>query len=103
VLAAFGRLLADEVRAGDLAARYGGEEFVVVQRVPADPSALCSRLRPEWASRAPFPVTFSAGWAVVEAGEAGKAALGRADQALYTAKSTGRDRAVGAPQEVGHS
>ncbi len=100
VLADFGRLLTDQVRAADLAARYGGEEFVVVQRSPAQPSALCRRLRQEWAQRAPVPVTFSAGWAVVEVDEPGIAALARADQALYTAKSMGRDRAVGAEEEA---
>ncbi len=100
VLAAFGRLLTDQVRAADLAARYGGEEFVVVQRSPAEPSALCHRLRREWARRTSVPVTFSAGWAVVGVGESGAAALARADQALYTAKATGRDRAVGAEEEA---
>jgi len=103
VLAAFGLLLSEAVRAGDLAARYGGEEFVVVQRAPTDPSALCSRLREEWSRRAAFPVTFSAGWAQVAFGERGKTALARADQALYAAKSSGRDRAIGAPLEVDHS
>jgi len=103
VLAAFGRLLSGEVRAGDLAARYGGEEFVVVQRGPADAGTLCDRLRHQWPSVAPYPVTFSAGWARVGEGETGKAALARADRALYTAKNTGRDRAVGALEEGGDS
>lgn len=73
-----------------------------MQRAPDDPAALCSRLRKEWVQRVPFPVTFSAGWAIVSSGEQGQSALARADRALYVAKSTGRDRAMGAPQEAGH-
>jgi len=59
VLAAFDHLLAEDVRAGDLAARYGGESFVVIQKAPADPFALCARLGLEWGTRAPPEVGHS--------------------------------------------
>ena len=46
-------------------------------------------------SGAPFGrITFSAGMAVLSAGEEGEAALSRADAALYRAKDQGRNRLV---------
>lgn len=96
VLRCFGSLLREEVRADDLAGRFGGDEFLLLLREPADPAAVCARLRDRWIERRPSPVTFSAGWALVERGAAPAAALELADRSLYRAKSAGRDCTFGA-------
>ena len=96
VLCHVGSILRREARAGDLVARYGGEEFALV--LPgtgaAEARALAERLRlaiaaHPWAHR---PVTASLG--VATDGPDGMGLLGEADQALYLAKRTGRDRVV---------
>jgi diguanylate cyclase len=96
------------VRGGDTAVRYGGEEFALLlpttgangaQTVAeyvrnalqrADVSALKK-------GEAPVSVTVSAGVAVFIAGEAAEECIRRADQALYAAKSGGRNRVVMSP------
>ncbi len=93
VLARFGRMLADEVRTSDTTCRVGGEEFVIVLPGADVPTAveLVDRIRGTWVLVAPFPITFSAGMAAVSA-TGGTAALLAADQAMYLAKSKGRNR-----------
>ena len=93
------------VRNIDLPARYGGEEFVVV--MPDTDSAFASvvaeRLRSAIAD-APFKakipdgsltITVSIGVASVDSDAIGvEGLLKRADDALYHAKKTGRNRVV---------
>ncbi|NAZ80698.1 diguanylate cyclase [Kineococcus sp. R8] len=95
----FAGLLAASVGPGEVAARIGGEECVVRLPDGADAAACAEELRAAVgaASRTrPVPVTVSIGvargtWADLPA------ALAAADAALYTAKRTGRDRVVLAP------
>jgi diguanylate cyclase (GGDEF)-like protein/PAS domain S-box-containing protein len=103
VLQALGHLLHTHTRQGDIACRYGGEEFVVVMP-GASPEA--ARRRAEgWrtafeATRIPFgaaevQVTLSLGIAAFPLhGHAADELLRFADQALYIAKSEGRNRVV---------
>jgi diguanylate cyclase (GGDEF)-like protein/PAS domain S-box-containing protein len=100
ILRSFGALLREEVRADDLAGRYGGDEFLLLLRAPADPEAVCARLRKRWTERRPSPATFSAGWAVVGSDTSAMAVLELADRALYNAKTAGRDYAFGAELEA---
>ena len=93
------------VRGVDLAVRYGGEEFVVI--VPDTTldiaQIVAERLRASFAGQ-PFPVsadvgelpvTISIGVAITGAArETGEDLLRRADEALYEAKRTGRNRIV---------
>lgn len=51
---------------------------------------LLTRLRDEWLQVRPLPVTFSAGIAIARGGP--EPTLRAADEALYEAKATGRDR-----------
>lgn len=90
----------------DLAARYGGEEFVLV--LPGTPAAgaalVAERARRDLAALAiphatspPFGfVTLSAGISVFapETDREPQGLIARADQALYRAKETGRNRVV---------
>lgn len=93
-------LVARTLRPTDLVARYGGEEFVLLLPGTPLPEArqVLDRLQRALTgglfmheNRQVF-VTFSAGVTVYRPGEALEAALDRADQALYQAKRTGKNR-----------
>ena len=87
------------LRATDVLARYGGEEFVVV--LPRcdleDALVLIARLR----KATPDDQTVSAGVALWDGEEAPEALVSRADEALYEAKSAGRNQVIVAtPSEL---
>ena len=90
VLRVFGRVLRGAARARDTAGRFGGEEFLIVLASAGGADALLRRLRAEWLTERPFPVTFSAGIAA-SVGDPGET-VSLADQALYQAKEAGRDQ-----------
>src|SRR5882672_9376293 len=105
VLREFANRISANVRGIDLACRYGGEEFVVVM---PDTDAgfaflVAERLRqglestPIPISRSPgrLNITISIGIAATQGtADTGDALLHRADQALYSAKRSGRNRVV---------
>jgi diguanylate cyclase (GGDEF)-like protein len=92
----------EELRDTDFAARYGGDEFVVLlsQTNEAQAALFAERLRKrliETSERAGLPVRGSIGVAAVSSDEletpdASEDLLRRADEALYRAKRSGRDR-----------
>jgi len=101
VLIHFAEILQDTLRATDTAARLGGEEFCVVldNLVPRTPAQIAEHIRAGFAEAAtpdtdpPLFATVSAGLAVSAGdGEDFEALLRRADEALYMAKSEGRNR-----------
>ena len=93
------------LRPGDLVARYGGEEFVLV--LPATPldeaTQVLGRLQRSLSASLFMHegqdvfVTFSAGATLYRPGESLEQALDRADEALYEAKRTGKNRTCVAP------
>jgi diguanylate cyclase (GGDEF)-like protein len=97
VLILIANLLQSTFRAQDRVFRFGGEEFVVLLRscTLANASRIIDRFRTNVASHR-FPqvgaVTVSSGFASIGAGESPVTILGRADQALYYAKSHGRNQ-----------
>ena len=100
VLRELGALLGREARAADLLARWGGEEFAIVapETTSADAATFAERIRARIDghdfSAVPH-VTMSFGVAELEGTDDDINALqGRADQALYAAKRTGRNRVV---------
>jgi len=103
VLTQFARLAAESIRIEDTLARYGGEEFVIVCRAMNHDQALlmAERIRgtveatPFTSQGQEIRATVSIGVAVYPGrGDAPDATtlLQRADRALYTAKSRGRNQ-----------
>lgn len=96
------RVIGDSVaRSNDFAARYGGEEFIVIlEDTDLDGAiAVAERIRTEvLAAALPAPrgglLSVSIGVAVRRPGETGEALVRRADEALYSAKNSGRNRVV---------
>lgn len=87
------------LRPGDVAARYGGEELVLILPgcAAADAELIAERLRAGIAAAGTDPVvTASIGVASADFGSSPEDILAAADEALYRAKRTGRDRVVSA-------
>ena len=102
VLVELAQRVRPHLRAPDVLARWGGDEFVVMMPHTAltDAVRLAERLR-DLAAAEPFPqagtVTTSIGVAELQADESLDDWLERADQALYEAKSGGRNTVQAAP------
>lgn len=98
VLKRFAEIAGQCLRRSDLLARYGGEEFIVLfpQSGRENCEAAMARLRERFAEQryrfAPeLRVTLSCGLASHARGESPRTFIERADQALYRAKSEGRN------------
>jgi len=99
VLIAFAALAHGVLRRSDVIARWGGEEFIVIFPNTAQDRAvealtrLQSALNPEIDTVAgPISVDFSAGVSSFSGTESLQTLVRRADEALYRAKNTGRNR-----------
>ena len=100
VLRSLGSALAARLGPDCYAARMGGEEFIALQidAVPAAVERFAQRVRADFARlNARHGCTISAGIAFALPGEPLADCLRRADEALYAAKESGRDRIVIAP------
>jgi diguanylate cyclase len=99
-LKSLAEVVSKALRPMDLVARYGGEEFVVL--LPNTPVAegeqILTRLQRSLTGglfmheQKQVFVTFSAGVTAYRPGERIEVALERADEALYEAKRTGKNR-----------
>lgn len=105
------RSIADNLRSRDIVSRYGGEEFLVVLTGANRECAFSAaeRIRKsieqlhigEPGNFIDRRVAVSIGVAVRHGDEAPAKTIGRADEALYTAKRTGKNRTVIAPAPEG--
>ncbi|MBB4293641.1 diguanylate cyclase (GGDEF)-like protein [Rhizobium leguminosarum] len=101
VLSAIGTILRSQLRITDQAIRFGGEEFVVLLAgAPRGAADVCERLRSaveqwDWSEICNgLRVTISIGVASTLSANSPDKILAIADQNLYTAKKTGRNRVV---------
>jgi len=105
VLRQIGSLLRDHIRQPDLAGRYGGEEFLIllpnteVAHAAEQAMRLCKHVRemivPINHTEQTIKITISIGVAQFKNGvDTWETLLNRADNAMYKAKSDGRDRWV---------
>ncbi len=92
ILQEVARLLDDCARETDTVARYGGEEFVVImpQTSVEGAAIFADRIRARIAGK--LSVTISGGVTGVLQGDTPESLLARADEALYDAKTAGRNR-----------
>ena len=94
------RVITESVRGSDVVCRYGGEEFLVLAPETGHEGAraLAEKIRQSFSARLfgegahVFFLTLSTGVAQLGANESGNDMIARADEALYHAKQTGRDR-----------
>jgi diguanylate cyclase len=105
VLRLVARYLTDCIKGNDLAARYGGEEFAVIlpRTRLVDGLHVAEQIRAHVASKSVVnrrtgqalgQITLSLGVAEYQTGETPAELIHRADEALYLAKSKGRNRVV---------
>ena len=108
VLVGIVKTLKSELRQSDFIGRIGGEEFAVLlpQTEPSVALHVAEKLRQQIkalhfpGSNPPIAVTASFGVSSFASGDDIQSLLGRADNALYEAKRTGRDRTVRAAAPV---
>ena len=107
VLADCAELVRQHTRVVDGLFRFGGEEFVLLMPglSMGDVFAVAEKLRQKLSRELVTPagpgITASFGAAVLEPGESADDWLQRADNALYRAKTEGRDRTIVADPRVG--
>jgi diguanylate cyclase len=99
-LAHLARVLKKLLRPTDVLARYGGEEFLILlpNTQAAEGQLVMQRVQRELTKEyflhdnQKVLITFSAGVAQMQAGEARDGLISRADAAMYQAKASGRNR-----------
>jgi diguanylate cyclase len=99
------RVTKEALRPTDIIARYGGEEFVILLPDTAVDEAVkvMQRVQRELTrnfflrDNQKLLITFSAGVAMRKPGETAESMIARADEAVYEAKSAGKNRVIAAP------
>jgi two-component system, cell cycle response regulator len=111
ILKELAKRMVDSIRSSDLAARIGGEEFMILmpETAIADAYGMADRMRNKIGTT-PFPVshaigellkTISIGVAELNlSGDNAAAMIKRADNALYEAKNTGRNKVCPVPRNL---
>ena len=106
ILRTVGERVSATIRVNDRAGRFGGDEILVVLqgvRTLADATAIAETIRQTASQRftlaqgAWVAPTLSIGATILLPGESVDALVARADNAMYAAKESGRDRVVAVP------
>jgi len=103
LLKGISQILKNQLRRNDLAARYGGEEFLILlpETDLAGAGAVAGKIQKdlstkEWklkeSGKSMGAITVSMGISIYAMNESGKDMIKRADDALYMAKNTGRNK-----------
>ncbi len=100
VLARLGKKFEEYLRNTEIIARYGGEEFIVLLPLTNIEEAVCTleRMRSAiehlpWDGKlSGYQITFSCGIAEIQANDTVDKVIKRADEALYNAKASGKNR-----------
>jgi diguanylate cyclase (GGDEF)-like protein len=100
VIKAFSQLLQQRLRASDIIGRYGGEEFMLVlpETKVNDAGAVINEIRKMfqniefYAGTEKFQLSFSAGIAEASQSNSVSEQIRKADEALYRAKSSGKNK-----------
>ena len=108
VISHFGSMLRQNTRQDDTIARLGGEEFcAILQPMPIENAhAIAERIRADFEARPALrgmeeiTATVSVGVTISGEAENFSAVLNRADDALYRAKHSGRNRVTAAPPRL---
>jgi two-component system, cell cycle response regulator len=100
VLKGFSEVIQSQIRSIDFAARVGGEEFIILipQTNKKGARLIAERIRNQLESKVFMPheikITASFGVASFSAGQSAASLYKSADEALYRAKNTGKNRVV---------
>ncbi|BCE02890.1 GGDEF domain-containing protein [Marinicellulosiphila megalodicopiae] len=110
VLRQFGQVIKNTVRGDDLSIRFGGEEFLIIlpstlttgavtvaQNIQAKISKMAWKNKKTGATIG--PVTMSFGIVTKQLDESWEDSIQKADQALYHAKNTGRNKIIISPDK----
>jgi diguanylate cyclase (GGDEF)-like protein len=100
VLVQLGNILQSSLRKKDSPIRYGGEEFIILApNTTFEQSILAAEKLRKKVARHDFglgrSITVSIGCTIYRPGESSSEVIARADQALYEAKNSGRNRVCG--------
>ncbi|MFZ3589639.1 diguanylate cyclase [Bacillus sp. DJP31] len=104
ILTEISQLIAANVRSGDIVCRYGGEEFVVIMQNADEEMAknVAERIRQKVALHGSnyilTPITISIGVAIYPDDTNEEGFVHLADQAMYAAKSLGKNRVITAKE-----
>lgn len=110
ILSKVGKIILDSIRETDIVGRYGGEEFIIIlsDSCEKDGKMVAEKIRKKVESTVlvspEYPLTISMGVSMFpQHGQTIEELIEKADQALYKAKESGRNKSVVWSNDIGNS